>query len=178
MKFTIEVDVDWLGEDGSLDAELQSKVVHQIEQRVSAAAMERLEQEASSRVGSIIDEAVNKLLASWLEKPVTITDRYGDVKEKGAITELIKKRFDAFWQEKVDQNGRTDSYSRNETRLQWLIDGRITKHCKGFAEGLAKEVNAQVEKVMTDKLKLALGAELVDRLGVPALVKRIAGDHS
>jgi hypothetical protein len=174
MKFTITADIDWLGEEDNLDNELKNRVVEEIVKTVSGGLMKEMREKSKERLLSIIDEYSNKTLDSFMNETITVTDKWGDKKESGKIRDIIKIKFDEFWSQKVDSQGRgSSSYGSGQTRLEWLVDNRIKKQCEKFSQDLAKEINKQVTSVMTDSLKVAVGSELIDRIGVPNIVKKL-----
>jgi phage host-nuclease inhibitor protein Gam len=175
MKFTVDIDIDWLGEDGSLDDEIRGQIIASVKQTVAKRAIEKLEAEAEGRVGDILDEAVNKLTAQWLDKPIEITDRWGDVKEQGSIMELLKERFDAFWKQDVDnRTGKTHSgYGDHMPRSQWIMTQVVQKKCEAFADGLIKDVDAHVKKLVSSRLKDVMGEKIVNDLGVESILERL-----
>jgi hypothetical protein len=174
MKFEIEID-DLINEDGTLSTEMHEMVVVAIANKVDRAELLQLRDEAKSRVGAILDAKVGELLEQWLTTAITCTDDYGDPTEAGTLIDLLKQRFDKFWDQKVDSSGRSSSgYGAKQTRLEWLIDTRVASLCEKFAKDMALEVKKQVTAVMSDKLKVAIGGSLIDAIGLPEIVKRLS----
>ena len=174
MNFNFEINLDFINEDGSLTDLVKQQIIKQAAKLLEQQALKELSGIVKKKFEECIGNAANELLERWFETSITVTDRWGDELEKGSIKDLLKKRFDEHWLTKVDSLGRTDRCG-GYTRIEWLIGKHINKHCEKFADDLATEVKKQVEEIMTDKLKLALGDEIVNNIGVPKIVKRLEG---
>lgn len=174
MKFNIEVDVDWLSEDGGVDDQIKAEIIANISNSISKQTVDETRKTAAANATKAIDRKINALLNSWLDKPVIITDSYGDVKQKYEnIMELIKTRFDGFLDDKVDEKGEVHtacSYGGKMTRAEWMVDKRIEIVAKKWAADVAKSVDARIKEIMRDNLKEQLGATLVGNLGIDRIV--------
>ena len=175
MKFTVEVDLDWMEEDGSLTESVQRQVIGKIEDRVSEEARKQITLAVADRLGTIVDDNLNDILQEWMSNKVEVTDQWGEVVHSGAILDMIKKKFDLFWNTKVDAQGRSgrDMYGDRATRVEWIISNSVEKHCKRFAKDMEERFTKEVEKQVSDTLKVAIGNRVVETLGMPELMENI-----
>jgi hypothetical protein len=174
MDIKISID-DIFDEDGSLSDEIRRAVVAELAGRADKASILALENEARGKLSAMLDAKINSLMEFWMEKQITVTDAFGDTVEQGTLMDVVKRRFDRFWEQKVDSNGRAGSgYTAKGTRLEWLLDKRIEELCKKFSDDMAREVKKQVTSIMTDKLKVAIGGSLIDAIGLPQIIKRLS----
>jgi len=174
MKMTIEVDLQWVDEDGNLDDAIQDQVVNRIESQISDQAKEKITLAVAERVDSLVDERLNTMLESWMSEDTEVTDKWGKVVFEGSILNLLKKRFDEFWQQTVDMSGRSSNgYGDKHTRIDWIIGERIKIHCEKFAVAMEKQFTEEVEQQVSSALKQAVGNKIVDTLGVPEMVASI-----
>jgi hypothetical protein len=127
MDIKISID-DIFDEDGSLSDGIRRAVVAELAGRADKKAILALESEAREKLGTMLDAKINSLMEEWLEKGVEVTDAFGDTVERGTLMDVIKRRFDRFWEEGVDSNGCAKTgYTVKGTRLEWLLDKRIAR---------------------------------------------------
>ena len=172
MKFNVEVEIDWLGEDEGLDDKIQRKIVDSIVKKISERAIGSVENEALEVMSSKVDELVAKTYDDFLNKGVTITDQWGDVKKKDVkIYDLIKEKCDTWLTRKVDNEGRESSYSANWTRMEWLINRQLDQQTKRMSDDIVKKVNEEIKKYINDSVKGAIGEKLVKEIGLENIIK-------
>jgi len=174
MKFTVEVEIGWLGDDGSLDEEVEQRMLASVVERVSKQVEGRLNDLVSKQLDSIIDSRCNEMITSWLDREIQVTDRWGDKQSEGTIEEILRAKFDSFWEQKVDKNGSGNSgYGDKTTRLEWLLKKHVTDYAGTWSKKLSEDIEKQVRAMLSDKLKASIGGGIIDQLGVPQLMERI-----
>ncbi|MFW9872187.1 MAG: hypothetical protein ACFFG0_03720 [Candidatus Thorarchaeota archaeon] len=180
MKIKTEIEIDWIdGDEGdqSIDEIVKGEIINNIVSKISKQLIEKIEKETSEKISSqinnVVDKEINKITNNFLNKNVTITDRWGEKIKEAKITDILKEKFDEFWNTPVDKDGRTSSYGDKKKRIDWFGDAKIKEMGKKYSEDLAKMVNKKVEEVMTDSLKIALGDNIVKKLGVPQIIESI-----
>lgn len=171
MKLNITVDLEWLGEDGDMDAEVKHEIIKGVKNAISRDCLAKVEKEASTQINQAINESIaaarkaieQKAIAfadEWLEKEVTLTDKWGDTQDCLTITDLIKRSFDNTLEKKVDSNGNftNDSYNAIPLvkylmgkRMEELVQAKIKPLQKDIDTAIANAVNAGIRKNVSDK---------------------------
>jgi hypothetical protein len=170
MKFKIEVDIDYLGEDGSLDEQIQERIAQTIIEKVSKTSIGKIEGTVSKIMDQRVNEVVNAAYQEMMGKEITITDGWGDtVKSFPNAAEMIKSRFDTWLTEKVDDNGNKTSYN-GQTRLDLIIKKQLDKTAQDFTKTAIKEVTEKIKTVLSDDLKLALGDRLINMMELDKII--------
>jgi len=176
-KFNIEVDLDWLGEDGNLDNILKDEVIGSITSRISSDAMKDI----ATKVNTLIDQKVTamtdlklaEVLEDFLNKPRTITDRWGDIKQANVtVLDLMKASCDNFMDEMVDSNGKRSDY-KAKSRLDWLIEKHIDSSLKRSIEQAALEVKKGLQTYIDTTLKNQIGENVAKVIGIDNISKRL-----
>lgn len=176
MKLNVTVELDWLGEDESLDEAVKKQIINGVVKKISDDVIRSAKHEAEKQVQERVNALVDSTYEEFLNGKVTLTDRYGDPIEKDvSIKELIKKRCDNWLTEKVDKEGRPnrDSWGSSQTRMQYFIDQQIEKQTKSMSEQIVKKVNDEMKKFITDSLKNSIGEKLVKKIGIEDLLKKV-----
>ncbi|WP_272658830.1 hypothetical protein [Providencia sp. PROV148] len=171
MKLNITVDLDWLEEDGSIDEEVKYQIIQGVKSAISKQCLDKVEKLASEQINQAIDDSITsakkaieqKAIAfadEWLEKEVTITDKWGDTKDNLSITELIKRTFDNLLEKKVDSKGNFDTGYGNGTRLiTWLTDKRV----QDITEAKLKDMNRDIDKKITEAINAGIHKNVSDK---------------
>lgn len=177
MKLKIDVEIDWLGEDGSIDEIIQDKLAESILSKVKTESTETL----LSRVEKLMQERVNTLVQgvfeSLMTKEVAITDHYGDVvKTYPDVNAMIKDKFDKFLTERVDSDGRTSSYG-DQTRMDLIVKKQLDKISKEFTTKAVTEVTNTIKSTLSTDLKDMLGDRLMNLMEIDTVLnsKKLKG---
>lgn len=160
MKLNISVELEWLGEDGDLDAEVKQEIISGVKNAISRDCLAKVEKEASAQINQAINESISvakkaieqkaiKFADDWLEKEVTVTDKWGDVQDCLTITDLIKHTFDGLMEKKVNNEGSFDVGYGNGTRLiTWLTDKRVQDVVQEKLKGINKDIDRQITEAV------------------------------
>lgn len=173
MKFTIETEIDWL-EDGNIDDEIKDAIVHGAINRVSQSILKKVEDEAEKCVSDHIEKKISDLLDGWLEHEIVVTDDWGDKKTEGKVVDILKARFDDFWNTPVDTQGRPNTHYSKNTRFQYTVDDIVNRHMRGFKEDVEKRMKKIIEERVSAAARRALSNSIIDEVGIDKIIKNIA----
>ncbi|KGD75249.1 hypothetical protein HA49_08410 [Tatumella morbirosei] len=160
MKLNIQVEIDWIGEGGDLDSEVKHEIISGVKNAISRDCLAKVEKEASTQINQAINESIaaakkaieQKAITfadDWLEKEVTITDKWGDAQDCLTITDLIKRTFDRLMEKKVTDSGSFDVGYGNGTRLiTWLTDKRVQDVVQEKLKGINKDIDRQITEAV------------------------------
>jgi triphosphoribosyl-dephospho-CoA synthetase len=170
MKFKIEVDIDYLSEDGSIDGQIQDLVAQKIVDQISEKSTNNLTRKAETLINDRATVLVDGVFSEIMNKEINITDNWGNVQKSYSNTaEMIKARFDKFLLENVDNEGRSSSYG-GQTRLDLIISKQLNKIATEFTQKAVKEVTEKIRSVLSDDLKLALGDRLINMMEIDKIL--------
>lgn len=173
MKMTMEIDLDWIEEDGSIDDVVKKQIAVSVAEKIKEEATEDLLKQAEGYVTERIDAFVTDILNRFMNHEVRVTDRYGDTKARfDNVEEMLKERFDNFLTESVDENGRTTdrcNYRDSTTRVDYLIDARIKKQTEAFVNTVSREVDNKIKAALTAEVKKQLSDNLLSKIDIKAL---------
>lgn len=170
MKLNITVDLEWLGEDGDMDAEVKHEIISGVKNAISRDCLAKVEKEASTQINQAINESIMaakkaieqkaiQFADDWLMKEVTVTDKWGDVQDCLTVTDLIKRSFDKTLEKKVDSSGNfSNDYNSMPLvkylmgkRMEELVQAKIKPLQKDIDTAIANAVNAGIRKNVSDK---------------------------
>lgn len=177
-KFNITVDLDWISEDGQIDeivkTEIIDSIVNKFNKSISEEIIKKAEEEISKKIDSVINEKVNEITEQLLNRRFDLTDDWGDIKRKNVtVIELLKEKLDNFLSEKVDENGQTNSYRANITRLSYIINKNIDYTMKQKVDEAAKEIKKGLEKYIEDTLKAQIGENVAKLIGINKITSKL-----
>ena len=161
MKLNIQIDLDWMDEDGNIDDEIKASIENGIIDRISSKCISQIEEKAQNQIEvsmssaqKIIENEATRFVSDWLDKEVSVTDKWGDIVETCSIEELIKKSFDDLLNKKVDNNGQftTSSYS-GVTLIDWLTNKKAEKIVESKLKDLSKNIDASIKRLVNEEIK-------------------------
>jgi len=175
MKFNIEVELDWVEEGGDIDSQVKEAITQRVIQTIEKRVVAKIEEKVSQTAEKKADDMCQNMMDEFINKKITTTDRWGDaIATDTTIKEILKKRFDSYWDELVDKSGRdrNSSYSseKMQKRFQWLIDQQIEEHAKKFSETLVNDTEDKIKATLKKSLQDRVGAKIVTELGFDKLL--------
>lgn len=178
-KFNIEVNLEWLGEDGDIDSILKESIVNSIVDKISGTAVKDIEDKVNTLVDSAVNKAVgdklNETLEDFLHKPRNITDRWGEITRRNtSVMELLKSQFDDYLEGKVDRDGRPyTGYSDSKKRIDYILEKTIDGPMKKSVETAAGEIKKKLQEYIDTTLKAQIGDNVAKIIGLDSIVKKI-----
>ncbi|MGE5572980.1 MAG: hypothetical protein ACM3ZU_08190 [Bacteroidota bacterium] len=170
MEFDIKVKIDWLQSDGTLDEVVKEEIVERVVKALSKTTVDGITKEAATRVDRKLDELVTRLFNDFMSKTITITDGWGETRQKDVkILDLMKQKLDAALDEKVDEDGKPSGYRADRPRLHWLIDQRV----KWAIEEVTRRLDRKIEERLSAALREKLSESLLAKMDIDSVVKEV-----
>ena len=176
MKFNIEVELDYIDEEGCLDDAIKDSILKSVTQVV----MKKVSEQVDAKLDEIIIKAatdkanqiVNEITEDFTTKAFTKIDKYGDeIETDVTVKKILKKKFDDFWTARVDKGGSDSGYNNKVmSRVEWKIDELIRDHSAQFAKTLTTDTENKIKATMKKNLQASIGAKLVSELGFDKLL--------
>lgn len=176
MKLNLELEIDWIDEDMSIDdvvkEEIINSITNKIQKKIESEVHDKVNKSINETTIAKIDSMVESLFNEFMNKPVTINDDYGDIIEQyDNVFAVIKKKFDGFMEQKVDKNGRSDNSRYGKyTRLEYIIDNQLRDFAEKFTTDAVKKVSEEIKLHVQNGLTTKLGKELMTVLKVNEMI--------
>lgn len=182
-KFNIEVELDWLDEDGAIDEVLKNEIIDTVTSKVAAQTvagidkqLDKIIQTQSEKAEQLVSERLNDMLEDFMTRPRTITDQWGDVKKTNiSVVDMLKEACDNFIEGKVDEQGRDakHSYGKTMPRIQYVISKQIDYKMEKGIESAAKQIKEGLQKYIDDTLKAQIGESVAKIIGLDKIVEKL-----
>ena len=191
-KLKIELDTrfldDYVDEYGEVDFDsfISDEIISQIGDKIiskyESDQMEVIESkitdalsEVDSKIQETIDKKVNEIAENLLNRNITIYDEWGDVKKENVnIMDMFKQKMDNFLSEKVYENGKTNGYGREQTRIDYLVNKNITYSMERKVNEAAAQVSRKIEEYVNKTLKQQIGEEVSKVIGLDKITSKIS----
>ena len=191
-KLKIELDTrfldDYVDEYGEVDFDsfISDEIISQIGDKIiskyESDQMEVIESritdalsEVDSKIQETIDKKVNEIAENLLNRNITIYDKWGDIKKENVnITDMFKQKMDNFLSERVDENGKTNGYRREQTRIDYLVNKNITYSMECKVNEAAAQVSKKIEEYVNKTLKQQIGEEVSKVIGLDKITSKIS----
>ncbi|SYX85934.1 hypothetical protein [Paenibacillus alvei] len=182
----IELDLDWISEEGDLDSaikeevisSLQARFTQQIEKKTEKILEEKL-RESTSRVTddfltTIMSEKINNIQIPYK------SSGWSSEVEMLSVSEFVGKKYEEFLKQKVyDKDGNVPRY-RDDAKLsihEYFINKYLEKELLGKVNDLIRTARQDAEetivKTLETNLKAQLSADIINRLNIPNMLKNL-----
>jgi hypothetical protein len=167
-KFNIEVELDWVGEDYTIDEKLQESIANKIVSKIKGAVMDEIRDTAIEISKNRVGLWVNQLLSSIMEDhkiPYKESDYSSEVKMI-TMEEMIGKQFEAALNQTVDKDGEptNSSYKKYGTRLEWLTGKLARKYADMRVQEFVRDIKGDIENYTSEKVKEEMMKQLTAQL--------------
>lgn len=174
MKFTVDIDLDWIEEDSSIDDEvkhqiitsIENKVLKKLEEKVLASAQERIESQMTKLITDKIHAMVSEKIVALMSLDRTATDEYGRVTKANFTIEsmLIDAVESAVTRKALDKNGRPASGGYGDrpefSYFEYFATKDIPALIDAKVKALSEAVKKDIEQLVTTKIKTQVADKL------------------
>lgn len=185
-KFNIEVELDWLDEDESIDEEIKRQVIAGLQNSISR----NVEKEINAEMAERIEEEVEKVTQSFLERlsherlsAIQIPRKkgyYSSEVEYLSLSEFIGEQFEDMMSNKtLTKHGEKPDY-RNDavySVIEYLTKGHIAAELNGKIVDMIQTAKTQAEesliKNLEENLQRQLNADMIQKLNIPELLQNL-----
>ena len=173
-RFNIEVNLDWVDEEGNIDDTLKEEITSAIVSKISLNAMSGVEKQVNEIVNGKIEkdvsEKLNALMEDFFDKPRTITDQWGDtVKTDISVIDLLKKSCENFINATVDESGKTVSgsyYGKTKKRIDYIVESKIDYNMKSAIDRAAEEFKKKLVAYVNESVRTRIGESVAKMAGL------------
>lgn len=195
-KFNIEVELDWMDEEGGLniDDELKERVIAGVEEallkKATSEAVKAVDNKIAEKIletEETIQATVDKFIANVCEEKIEkimIPEKkssWGTEVSYIPLSEYVGKRFEIFLTERrYDTDGNLAKYSgdRKLSAANVITSKYLEKELGSKVEAMIatakREVEESLVKSLEQKLKENLAKETIERMNIPDVLKRFS----
>lgn len=155
----------------TMDARLLDTIVQTAAQRISSALQDTVAKIIAKRIDEVLDESwkrtvgemAQQAIETYLTKARVKTNSYGEPihGRQTTISELIPKTVSEYMDQKVDDNGRPDSYGKHPTRLTWIIEKMVRQQLEAETSKAAQNVTAKAREVVASHVARFISEQMV-----------------
>jgi len=157
MKFSIEVDIDWISDEEGLDEAINNRLINNLATKIEKEFANQSGKDMAKHAENLVKAKTELIIQSVLEKPVVISNGWQSNTTYDSIYDMVEKRMTSLYEGKIlaGKNacekdpllGRIENFVNSSVK-QLLSD--IEKRAKYYAEEEAKKAvleNAFVKKI-------------------------------
>lgn len=196
-KFNVEVDLDWLDEDTTIDEEIRERVIRgaedyllrattdEIEKKIDNLVGEKLK-EVSTKIDEIVDGYLDVVCQSEIEKmkiPTKETEWSSEVKMI-PIQEFIGEKFNRFCNDKrYDSNFQETRYSSErkysllEKDIQLYLKNVLSKQVSDIVRKAQQNAEKEIIGSLEQTLKQNLAEETVKKMNIPKVLEKLQSSY-
>ena len=196
-KFNVEVDLDWLDEDTTIDEEIRERVIRGAEDYLLRTTTEEIEKkidnlvgqklkEVSTKIDEIVDGYLDVVCQSEIEKmkiPTKETEWSREVKMI-PIQDFIGMKFDRFCNEKrynsdfkpTNYSG-DKKYSLLEKDIHYYLHNVLSKQVSDIIKKAQQNAEKEIIGSLEQALKQNLAEETVKKMNIPNVLEKLQSGY-
>lgn len=193
-KFNIEVELDWMDDEYTIDKELRERIVDGVENALLQKATEEAVKAVDNKIAEkileaeeTIKETVDTFIANVCEEKIgrivipKKKNSWSDEVTYKPLSEYVGERFEYFLTKKrYDVNGEVTNYGREQVMspADLITHNYLEKELGSKIETMIKNAKREVEeslvKSLEQKLKENLAKDTIERMNIPEVLKRFS----
>ena len=196
-KFNVEVDLDWLDEDTTIDEEIRERVIRGAEDYLLRTTTEEIEKkidnlvgqklkEVSTKIDEIVDGYLDVVCQSEIEKmkiPTKETEWSREVKMI-PIQEFIGEKFNRFCNDKrYDSDFKETKYSSDrkysllEKDIHFYLKNVLSKQVSDIVRKAQQNAEKEIIGSLEQALKQNLAEETVKKMNIPKVLEKLQSGY-
>ena len=167
MKFNVEIDLDWVEEDTTIDEEIKRQIIRKVEGNVTENLKKEITESAKAQIEKTVLEtavsAVNARVAELMQEKRVVTDKNGRVVDDSFSLDnkLIEIIDSALTKKTLNADGSTtNSYNAKYSMFEFMATKNIEKMVDERVALHAAKVSKDIESLVTEKIKTQVADKL------------------
>lgn len=179
MKINVELDIEWLDEEETIDDAVKAGIINAVVKKVKTS---EIVEKVQKKIDTVINDEIEKTLESnvtktydeFVSKEISIADRYGDVTKVCTIHDLIRDKFDEYFMADVDEKGNAwngNSYgTKRGKRMERMISDQLEKFGKAFTKDTIDTLEEKISTTLSEQLKERVSSTIMEHTGLNKLI--------
>ncbi|MEW4223159.1 hypothetical protein [Rossellomorea marisflavi] len=185
-KVKIELELDWLNEDESLDDGIKEQVIANLQNRLIKNAENQIAEKLNTQLTEIADRVASSFIEKTLESKIEDlkiphkTSSWGSEVEYIPISQYIGKKYQQHLTEKsLDEYGRKANYSSDaklsisEYFIKNYLAKELTEKVSTMIQTARQDAEETIVKALENNLKEQLSADIIERLNIPNMLESL-----
>lgn len=145
MKFNLEIELDYIDEEGNLDEEIKRAIIHNIAQsiigRYSVGDIKDLVAVATEQLKAKSEEKIKELFDDFMEKPIEIRKGWSHSEKYKNATEFLEQTLEAA------VNVHTSPSNGADCQFYHYLKERVESETKKYINSLKEELDKKAKIV-------------------------------
>jgi len=147
MKLNVEVDIDWINEDSSIDEEIENQIKESIVRRVEAKIVKDIKLSVDELFENSLQAQVDKILDGYLNKAVVVSNGYKTESYDSAL-QMIEDKFSSLYDSKF--SGKLCDGDALMKKINDKISYEVTNVISKVNSTIDREAKAIAKKELED----------------------------
>lgn len=182
----IELELDWLNEDDSLDESIKKEVLATLQNRL----IKNAEGQITSKLNGLLEGIANKVTDSFIEETLKtkIEDLVIPHKENSwnsevkmiPISEFVGMKYERYLNEKkfdsygeIPRNSSNAKLSISEYFIHNYLEKELSTKVSSMIQKARKDAEETIVKALENNLKEQLSVDIIQRLNIPKMLESL-----
>lgn len=187
----IELELDWMNEDDSLDEAIKKEVIADLQNRLVKNAENQIASKLNAQLAEIADRVASSFIEKTLETKIEdlqipYKESYWDSSVKYIpISQYVGMKYEEHLTKKsLDEHGREAKYDRDAklSISEYFIKNYLAKELTGkvstMIQTARKDAEETIIKALENNLKEQLSVDIIERLNIPKMLESLQNKAS
>ena len=150
MKINAEIDIEWLNEDGKIDAEVDKQLFNAVAEKLYLDLARTLGPKFAKSVEDSLSIKTSQLINTVLEGPITIKKGWNDETDYESIYDMIEQKMTALYEGKIESAHGTCNKDPLLANLENYINLSIKRLLHDVENKVKLHANEAAKKEVSD----------------------------
>jgi hypothetical protein len=183
----IELELDWLNEDESLDDAIKEQVIANLQNRLIKNAENQITQKLNTELKEIADRVTSSFIEKTLETkienlqiPYKTGGSWSSEIKYMPISQYVGRKYEEHLTKKsLDEHGREAKYnsdaklSISEYFIKNFLAKELTGKVSAMIQAARKDAEETIVKALENNLKEQLSVDIIERLNIPKMLESL-----
>ena len=147
MKFSVEVEIDWIDEENNLDDQVKQSLINGLARKIEDQVSKNVGIEIANTAENLVRAKTELIINSVLEKPITINKGWHKDETYDSIFDMVEQQMTELYEGKIISKG---------TCKEDPLLSNVKKYVDTAVNKLLKDVQIIIERKAAENAKAAV----------------------
>jgi len=159
MKMNIEVDLDFINEDYTVNEEIKGAIIGRVSSTIERVVLEQIKPKIDNAFNKDVEKHITAILDNYMSKPVVVSNGYKREEYDSAL-DMVERKFTSLYDEKMRNKNNC-----SKDPLFEKINDRISLEVRNVISKLDNTIVIEARKIADEKIKSSALYVALEKLG-------------
>lgn len=170
MRIKVEVDVDWISDEGSIDDQVSGEIKKLVTDKVFDICKATLSEKIAKSIDESLENKITETYNEFMTKSFNVVDQWGDIKQENvSVIQLLKEKLEKLLSEKVTDKDSHRGWGQIY-RFEEILNEAGKKLINEFISELSAEVTKGIKEDINEKARKRITSAILSDYDLKKLI--------